>query len=27
LSFAGNDYLYVAAHAPSGAVQVYRVAP
>ena len=27
LSLAGNDYLYVAAHAPSGAVQVYRVAP
>jgi len=27
LSFGGNDYLYVAARAPSGAVRVYRVAP
>jgi hypothetical protein len=27
LSFVGNDYLYVAARAASGAVRVYRVAP
>ena len=27
LTFAGNDYLYVAANAPSGAVQIFRLVP